>query len=114
MLREALLTWSGVTLRRMFGSHGLFVDGRLFAVVEDDAVATKLPREAYDRAKQEPFQPVPDRPFGQWLQFPLGGHEGEQDLLTWLRQGYEYVKSTPPSTRRRSRASGKPAPRRRA
>ena len=98
-LVSTLLSWPNVTPRRMFGSDCFLVKERMFAFIMEDAVVTKLPEEARLRASVEaqakPFQHT-SGPFGEWIQLPLEVAQSGEVLLSWVRQGYEYVQKTPP------------------
>ncbi len=41
VLREALDALGGIQVRRMFGGHGLFQDGLMFALISDDVLYLK-------------------------------------------------------------------------
>lgn len=47
-----------VAYRRMFGGGGLFLDGRMFAIVDDETLYLKaddITRAAFEAARMEPF-----------------------------------------------------------
>ena len=107
-LDAALLPWTDVSTRRMFGGHGYFLGDRLFAVYHKGAVATKLPephrKQALDGGLAVPFTPTPGRRFGDWVSFSVDEDGGVDALLPWLETAIEYVRMTPPKG---TRASGR-------
>ena len=55
---EQLAPFGAVSVRAMFGGHGLYVDGAMFALVADGALYLKVDgesREAFAAAGQTPF-----------------------------------------------------------
>lgn len=57
-LLDALMPLGGVTARPMFGGHGLFREGLMFALLAEDALYFKVDGESrpeYEAAGSEPF-----------------------------------------------------------
>lgn len=57
-LQELLETWGQVTARRMFGGHGLYHDGLMFAIVVDNRLYLKvdaLNRPDFEALSLTPF-----------------------------------------------------------
>ena len=105
MLDVLLMPKGNVTSRKMFGGLCYMVNGKMFAIVFDYALVTKLPddarAEAFQSAGAKPFEHTYG-PFGQWTQFHCDDPQQASELLPWLERGYNYVLSTPsPPTRRR-------------
>lgn len=48
-----------VTARSMFGGHGIYRDGRMFALVHGGAVYVKVTEEEAATSERPPFQPRP-------------------------------------------------------
>ena len=105
-LDAALLPWTDVSTRRMFGGLGYFVGDRLFAVYHKGEIATKLPEpdrtQALDGGLAGLFSPTPGRRFGDWVSFPVAEDGGMAALLPWLETAIEYVRVTPPKGRKAS------------
>jgi len=77
--------------RRRFGSNGLKVDGRIFAMLAQSTVVMKLPRERVDAlvaaGAGEPFDPGHGRRMTEWI--ALRG-----DTRRWLalaREAHAFV-----------------------
>lgn len=54
-----------LTSRRMFGGAGIFIDGKMFALIADDTLYLKADdsnRERFTAADCRQFQPWPDKP----------------------------------------------------
>ena len=57
-LLDLLAGFGEITVRRMFGAFGIYRDGLIFAVVDDDIVYLKVDadnRAAFEQAGQRPF-----------------------------------------------------------
>ncbi len=55
---DLLAPWGGVSARRMFGGHGLYRHGLMFAIVSDDILYFKADngnRGGFEKAGMEPF-----------------------------------------------------------
>jgi DNA transformation protein len=88
---EQLRPAGRVTVRRMFGGVGLYLDGLFFALIDDDTVyfkADESNRGRFERAGSRPFCPFPDRPgqaMGYW-QVPVEVLEDADELAVWARE----------------------------
>jgi len=61
---DQLSGWGDVTSQRMFGGAGLYRDGKMFALISDDAAYLKADhtnRDLFERAGSAPFKPYPDK-----------------------------------------------------
>ncbi|HEX2058811.1 MAG TPA: TfoX/Sxy family protein [Actinomycetota bacterium] len=52
-----------ISARRMFGGHGIYRDGRMFAIVYDDAVYLKVSDDEAKTSDRPPFRPRPNQTF---------------------------------------------------
>lgn len=61
---DLLSPLGAVTYRYMFGGYGIYVDGRIVAIVDDGELFLKADdenRPAFEDLDMEPFRPFPDR-----------------------------------------------------
>jgi DNA transformation protein len=94
---EQLRGLRGVTVRRMFGGAGLYKDGLIFAVLDDDQVFFKVDdatRPGYQKAGSRPFQPVPgEAPSKGYFEVPAAVLEDSSDAVKWAREAVAVSKS---------------------
>lgn len=70
VLVEDMTEQPDVTAGKMFGSRGLRIGKKFFAVLWDDRLVLKLPKarvEAVIASGGEPFMPMPGRTMGEWV-----------------------------------------------
>ncbi len=93
-----LLTWPGVSHRRMFNADCFLVGGSMFLILPPEGVAAfKLP----ERERQE-FLDLPDAgpfvvsigAFGKWVQAPLASLD-EGPIIGYARAACEHVRANP-------------------
>ena len=80
----------GVTGRAMFGGLGLYADGRIFGLVDDDVLYLKvddLTRPEFEAAGMGPFRPFgPDgEAMGYW-RLPDGVLDDAEALTPWIEK----------------------------
>jgi DNA transformation protein len=80
----------GVTGRAMFGGLGIYADGRMFGLVDDDVLYLKaddLTRPDFEAAGMGPFRPFgPDgEAMGYW-RLPDGVLDDAEALAPWVEQ----------------------------
>jgi hypothetical protein len=77
--------------RREFGSNALKVDGRIFAMLVNDALVVKLPRERVAELiaaeRGEPFDAGKGRPMKEWVR--IRAHE--RAWLGFAREARRFV-----------------------
>ena len=74
-----------VTARAMFGGAGIFMDGRMFALISKDVLYFKVDDEnrgEYEAAGMEPFGRMP------YFQVPIDVMEDPDDICAWARGAY--------------------------
>lgn len=80
----------GVTGRAMFGGLGLYADGRIFGLVDEDVVYLKvddLTRPDFEVAGMGPFRPFgPDGEAMRYWQLPDGVLEDADALAPWAEK----------------------------
>ena len=74
----------------MFGGHGIYLDGLMFALIADDTLYLKVDdgnRADYLAAGLTPFKPFDDKP-GTMSYYPLPEEvfEDQDALLRWARE----------------------------
>jgi DNA transformation protein len=94
---EQLRGLRGVTVRRMFGGAGLYKDGLIFAVLDDDQLFFKVDdgtRPKYQKAGSRPFQPMPgEAPSKGYFEVPAAVLEDAADAVEWAREAVGVSKS---------------------
>lgn len=100
-----------VTARRMFGGHGIYLDGVMFALIASDTLYIKA-----DGATKDHFAAAGSRPFTyagknkpvemSYWQAPMDAMEDPDALLPWALRGIEAARrgkaARPPRRRRKS------------
>ncbi|RDZ27760.1 TfoX/Sxy family protein [Lysobacter silvisoli] len=92
-LRELMTGFGTVTVRRMFGGHGLYRDGVFFAVVDDDTLYLKT--DELNRARFEAAGCVPfafpkqgELVVTSYWSVPESALDSADDLRPWLDLAY--------------------------
>lgn len=81
-----------VRARAMFGGHGLYLDGLMFALVASDTLYLKVDdenRDRYHAVGLEPFKPSEDKPMTMSY-YPLAEEvfEDQDSLIEWAREAF--------------------------
>ncbi|HSA79730.1 MAG TPA: TfoX/Sxy family protein [Geminicoccaceae bacterium] len=87
---ESLQALGPVTAKRMFGGHGIFLDGVMFALIASDTLYLKVDdgnRSAYEAAGLEPFiYTDKGRPIRMsYHEAPGEGFDDPDILCAWAR-----------------------------
>ena len=101
MLERSTQGLVGVSRKKMFGSEGFFVNGKVFALEWDDHFVFKLPAE--DAATEFatlgalPWSPMgaKARPMKHWLIAPDTFNDDEELTQAWAERAYALVKALP-------------------
>jgi DNA transformation protein len=90
---ESLQPLGPVSARRMFGGHGIYLDGVMFALIASDQLYLKVDdanRAAYEAAGLEPFtytgKGAPIRM--SYHEAPGEGFDDPEVLCAWAREAY--------------------------
>ena len=106
-LDQRLLSWPDTSTRRMFGGGAYMVQGKMFAVLDEQGLGMKLHTEQRSRALAldwvSPFSPTGGS-FGLWVQFAISDPEAVSNTMAWLQAAYDFVLSEP-APKKRSRKS---------
>ncbi|MEO0412638.1 MAG: TfoX/Sxy family protein [Pseudomonadota bacterium] len=93
--------------RAMFGGHGLYFDGRMFALVADDTLYLKVDdqnRAAFEAEGLDPFR-YPKKDGEQavmaYYQAPSAALDDTDILLDWARLGIEASMRAPAKKKKR-------------
>ena len=91
-LVDRLSPLGDVAARRMFGGHGVFLDGLMFGLVAGDTLYLKVDdgnRDGYVAEGLEPFKPFEDRPTTMsYFPLPDAVFEDPDDFEVWAREAY--------------------------
>jgi DNA transformation protein len=110
-----------VEIKRMFGGAGLYFDGKMFGLIDDDTVFLRVNDETRPEfvARQMPaFHPVrsdPNKVSENYYQLPVEVLEDSDALVTWARRAIVAAQSKTAALVRRERtraAKAKPAKKR--
>lgn len=90
---ESLQPLGPVVARRMFGGHGIFLDGLMFALIASDQLYLKVDdqnRGAYEAAGLQPFTySGKGRPIQMsYYEAPSEGFDDPEILCDWAREAY--------------------------
>jgi DNA transformation protein len=99
--------------RRMFGGHGIFVDGLMFALIADDRLyfkADDASRAAFEAAGGEPFTYLRrGRPASlSYYGVPDDALEDREALLEWAGHGIAAARRAAASRRGKAKRAGAP------
>lgn len=90
---ESLVPLGGVSARRMFGGHGVFKDGLMFALIADDRLYFKVDdhdRPAYQAAGLDPFTYLErGKPMAlSYHEAPPEGFDDGDVMCAWAKKAY--------------------------
>lgn len=90
---ESLAPLGGVSARRMFGGHGIFKDGLMFALIADDRLYLKVDdhdRPAYQAAGLDPFTYVKGGKAMtmSYHEAPPEGFDDGEVMCEWAEKAY--------------------------
>ena len=90
---ESLQPLGPVSARRMFGGHGIYLDGVMFALIASDQLYLKVDdgnRAAYEAAGLEPFTySGKGKPIRRsYHEAPGEGLDDPEVLCAWAREAY--------------------------
>lgn len=76
-----------ISARRMFGGHGIYRDGRMFALVYDETVYVKVSEEEARTSDRPPFRPRPNQTFPTFREVSADELESPQALRELAARG---------------------------
>src|SRR5215831_15344908 len=93
-LRDQLRGWAWVEVKRMFGGHGIFRDGTMFALIHADTLYLRSDEISHPEFAAAGMGPFRYRRRGRLV--ALGYHQAPPDLLddaellwAWASRAYE-------------------------
>jgi len=111
---DLLSAWGGVSARRMFGGHGLFRQGRMFALVFGDVLYFKVGpanRPDFDAAGTRPFTYARKRnpaTVTSYWEAPAELFDDSSAMTAWARKALDAAQESSRS-RAAPTARGRPA-----
>lgn len=93
-LIDQLAPWANVTVKSMFGGFGVYRDGQIFAIVDDDMLYFKVDdtnRADYESAGSEPFTyetKGKTNSLSYWL-VPSDIMDDQDALSEWAEKAYQ-------------------------
>ena len=119
-IRELFAQFRPVTVKRMFGGAGVFVEGLAFAVVFDGVIYLRVDEASiadFEREGSKPFvyplAKIPGRagrPSRNFWRLPERLYDDPDELAVWAGRALTIAqrkKFTPPARAKRKRKSGK-------
>jgi DNA transformation protein and related proteins len=92
-LRDQLGSLGEVTLKRMFGGAGVFLNGKVFGIISDDTLYFKVDdynRVLYEKAGAQQFKPFPHKEMLMpYYRVPDCVLEDAEDLCLWAHSSIE-------------------------
>jgi DNA transformation protein len=92
---DQLSALAGVMIKRMFGGAGLYFDGRMFGLIDDDTVFLRVDdatRPGFVERGMEPFHPIrsnPNKVSQNYYQLPADVLEDNEQLVIWARRAIQ-------------------------
>lgn len=102
-VRDQLEPLGGVTLRRMFGGHGVYRSGVFFAILYRDRLYFKTDahtRVAYEAREMTAFRPSRKQTLANYYEVPVDVLEEAPTLVEWAREALRVATTSSPARRR--------------
>lgn len=116
-IAEQLASLGVVTLKRMFGGVGLYYDGKMFGLIDDDTVYLRVDdatRPDYSDRGMPPFRPMkrePSKVSLNYYQVPGDVIDDAESMVAWARRAVSA--SRQPTARVAAKLAAAAAPQRR-
>lgn len=88
-VQDQLAVLDGVTVRPMFGGHGLYLRGSFFAIAYDDRLylrTSETTRSKFVDAGMGPFVPPKGPTIGSYYEVPADVLDDRDVLATWAEE----------------------------
>ncbi|MDP9069004.1 MAG: TfoX/Sxy family protein [Actinomycetota bacterium] len=83
-----------ITARAMFGGHGIYRDGRMFALVYNDTIYMKIPEEEAATTDRPPFRPRPNQTFPSFREISADEIEDTGVLAALAQKAQQAARSS--------------------
>jgi len=86
---DQLVDLPEVSQRKMFGSFGLYSEGKFFAIISDDILYFKTNKETSGKYKElgsDCFRPSQKQVLKNYFEVPVDILEDKEKLLEWARE----------------------------
>ncbi|MFZ4289029.1 TfoX/Sxy family protein [Variovorax sp. HJSM1_2] len=115
-LHEAFERFGRITLKRMFGGHGVFHEGRMFGLIAADRLYLKTDAQTVARFEAKQLPPFAYLRGGKlmatsYFEAPPEVFEDREEAASWARLAWEATlrSGTPPRAKPKPKPSAKPA-----
>jgi len=104
---DQLSGWGRVSVRKMFGGAGLYLEGKIFGLIAADVAYLKVDdsnREDFVKAGSSPFKPFPDKSgVMSYYEIPPEVLENPEELCCWAQRSLDIQgkKNLPGSKKRK-------------
>jgi DNA transformation protein len=90
---DQLSTWGRVSVRKMFGGAGLYLEGVMFGLIADDVAYLKVDdsnRDDFVKAGSSAFKPYPDKAGTMsYYEIPPEVLEDRDELSRWAQRSLD-------------------------
>jgi DNA transformation protein and related proteins len=111
-IQELFAEFGPVSVRRMFGGAGIFVDGRMIALVSRDVIYLKADAETIPGFEQEGLVPFSyatrngEQKLTSYWRMPERLYDEPEELARWARAAHAAAMRAAERPKKRSRISG--------
>ncbi len=92
-IKDQLRDTGKITIKKMFGGAGIYVDSIITGLVADDVLYLKVSdsnMKDYESAGMKPFRPYEDKPHAMsYWEVPPDVMENENELKIWVEKARE-------------------------
>lgn len=88
----------GITSKSLFGGHGLYCQGVIFGIVDDDRLYLKVDPESrpiFEARGMGPFRPTEKQTLRSYYEVPREDIGDPDRLLAWAKEAIRASRTTP-------------------
>jgi DNA transformation protein len=117
-LIERFAPLGDISIRRVFGFHGLYFDGTMFGLAADARVYLKTDAESRNAFEQEGANPLRyaardgENIVTSYWEVPARLLDEPDDLAEWARKAYRVAVNSPTALRKQTRKAKQESPKR--